>query len=376
VNLPPYELIATEAGWERCLRVLRKAPRVAVDVEANSLFAYREAVCLIQISVKAHDYIIDPLADFSIAELGSLFADAAVEKVFHASDYDLMLLKREYDWEVTPLFDTMWAGRILGYGQMGLASFLEKHFDVTLSKKHQKADWGKRPISEERLQYAQLDTHYLLPLRDELEAELRKTGRLEEAREIFENECRPREPVQNHDPGDIWSLRGVRKLRSRQRAILQALCVMRDAEAQRRDVPHFKVLSNHCLMHLAQHPPSRIEELREVRGISRKVADRMGRKIVQAIREGRQNSAPEPPKPPPRQDQAVIDRYKALLAWRKQWARVRKVESDVIMTRETLWDIAERNPKTPDDLAQVVTLGPLRRAMYAETILRELAAMA
>ena len=108
-----------------------------------------------------------------------------VEKVFHAAEYDLTLLKRQFDWQLHNLFDTMWAARILGYKRYGLASMLETVYDIKLDKRYQKSNWCKRPLSPEQLVYAQLDTHHLLQLRDHLEKELSAAERMTEASETF-----------------------------------------------------------------------------------------------------------------------------------------------------------------------------------------------
>ena len=118
-NLPsspiaPFRYVDNQAAWATCLNELRAASRLAIDLEANSMFAYQERVCLIQISTDKHDFIIDPVRRVDLSGLGAIIADPAVEKVFHAAEYDLILMRRDYDWHLNNLFDTMWAVRILG----------------------------------------------------------------------------------------------------------------------------------------------------------------------------------------------------------------------------------------------------------------------
>lgn len=369
-GFPAYQLIDTAEAWERCLKVLGAQPRIAVDLEANSLYAYQEKVCLLQFSIPGEDFILDPLAGFDLEGLGGLLADPRIEKVFHASDYDLMLLKRGHGWEVSNLFDTMWAGRILGHTKMGLATFLQEFYGIELSKRHQKADWAQRPLPEALLAYAQKDTHYLLRLRDDLAARLEAAGRLEEAREIFANECRVKAPDRRFDPDDFWVLRGARRLPERNQAVLRALYIFRDREARRRNVPPFKVLANEKLVLIAQHMPRTPEELGRIDGLSARVAQRMGRRLIQTVEEALRNDFPRPSqKRETFRDPEAGNRYRRLFAWRKDLAQQRGVESDVIMSRETMWDIAHRNPRNADDLAAVPTLGPVRAAMYSEAIL-------
>lgn len=372
MTLPPYEYIDTPGAWRQCLTRLRKESRLAVDVEANSLYAYRERVCLFQVSIPDHDYIIDPLAELDLAPLGKLIANPAVQKVFHCCEYDLMLLNAEYGWRIRNLFDTMWAGRLLGHTHMGLAAFLKAHFDVDLSKRHQKANWGRRPLPEKLLAYAQKDTHYLLDLCDELEAQLEIAGLREEAQDIFDCECVARTPDRAFRPDGFWSIRGVRGLNSRERAIFKELYVARDREARRRDWPPFKVMSNEAMLTLAREAPTHFNDVKQVRGISKRLSSQFGTRLLKAIARGKKARPPKEPPKPPRQRRDVSARYKALFAWRKAVAEERGVESDVIMSRETLWEIARLNPKTPADLKALNSLGPYRRKRYADAVLEAL----
>ncbi len=163
-RLPPPVLITRPAQLALLMAALREQPAIAVDTESNSLHAYQEQVCLIQFSTPQADYLVDPLADLDLSPLGELFANPAIEKVFHAADYDIACLKRDFGWSFANLFDTQWAARILGWSQVGLASILKTHFNVHVNKKWQRFNWGERPLPTEALDYARLDTHYLLPL--------------------------------------------------------------------------------------------------------------------------------------------------------------------------------------------------------------------
>ena len=207
-NEVAYELVDTESAWKQCLKKLSKVSRMAVDIEANSLYAYREQVCLIQISTDTDNFILDPLAGISLEALGNLLNHPGIEKVFHAADYDLALLKSLNRWNVANLFDTMWAGRLLGFKKMGLAWFLETLYGIHLDKKHQKANWGQRPLTEEKLIYACNDTRYLLRMRDDLGRDLAQKGLEAEAREIFTDLCRSRVFKRSFDPEGFWKLPG------------------------------------------------------------------------------------------------------------------------------------------------------------------------
>src|SRR5713226_3766848 len=184
--LPPPVLVAAPDRLAHLVDSLGREPAVGVDTESNSLFAYRERVCLIQFSTPNQDYILDPLALADLSALRPLFASPAQQKIFHAAEYDLICLKRDYDFKFANVFDTMVAARTLGWPRLGLAAILQERFGVTMNKRFQRANWGARPLTDDLLDYARLDTHYLAPLQTMLAADLAAAGRGEEAQEEFE----------------------------------------------------------------------------------------------------------------------------------------------------------------------------------------------
>jgi ribonuclease D len=372
VSERPYEYIDSPEAWADCLAHLQGRPRFAIDLEANSLHAYREQVCLIQISSEERDFILDPLAEMDLTPLGALLGNPKIEKVFHASDYDLRLLKREYGWQVAGLFDTMWAARILGYANMGLAWFLLEFYGVTVSKKHQKADWAKRPLTEEQLRYAQADTSHLLQLRDDLTARLEEAGLMVEATEIFANECHVQVEERVFDPEGFWSMKGARTLKPRQQAILRAVYILRDEAAARRNKPPFKLINNDVLISLAIQAPETQKELAAIKGLSSGVLERMGHAILAAVAKGKTDPAPRQVRKSIPFDPDFSERYERLLQWRKTMAQQRGVESDVIISREAVKEIARLNPRSIDDLARIASLGPHRLGLHGDAILKEM----
>jgi ribonuclease D len=369
VNLPPYTYVATTTSWQQCLAAIRQEPQIALDFEANSMHAYREQICLIQISIPGNDYIVDPLAEIDLSGLGMVLADKSVEKVLHAAEYDLILMKREYGWEVANLFDTMWASRILGYSRFSLASLLEELYQVKLNKRLQKANWCQRPLSPEHLQYAQCDTHFLLPLRVHLGAELEAAGRLEEANEIFAEQSQVALSDNAFKPEGFWSVQGVHDLSRRQQAVLKELYVFRDAEARRRNQPVFKIMGDKTLLQMARLMPRRSEQLSEIVGMSSGQVQRYGRRLLRLIQEAQNAPLPAYPRRNPRPPAEVLERYEKLQTWRKERAARRGVESDVILSREALWHLAHSAPQTVEDLNQIQSLGKWRRQAYGKEVL-------
>jgi ribonuclease D len=369
--LPPPQWIIDSTGLKALAHTLTREPAVAVDTESNSLHAYREQVCLIQISIPGHDYLLDPLALPDLAPLAPVFASPRQQKIFHAAEYDVICLKRDYGFEFANLFDTMVAARTLGWAQVGLAALLETHFRVKMNKKHQRADWGRRPLTREQLDYARLDVHYLIPLRDILRHELTAAGRLEEAREEFDRLARLKvePPAANHNA--FWNLTGARDLQPAQAAVLREIYHYRERQAERANRPPFKILSEQTLMEIARRCPRSPAELRALHGMTPGQMERHAAHLLHAVQRGLAATPPHPPRQT-READDVRDRYERLHRWRKRKAQARGVESDVILPREALWELARRAPRTLDELRTIEHLGPWRRATYGAELLRVL----
>jgi ribonuclease D len=368
--MAPPILVADAGSLDQLARVLAACPIVAVDTESNSLHAYRERVCLIQFSIPDADYIVDPIAIRDLSPLAPVFANPEQQKVFHAAEYDVVCMRRDYGFAFVNLFDTMSAARTLGWPQVGLASILEQRFGVTMNKKFQRADWKRRPLTPEQLDYARLDTHHLIALREMQLQALTEAGRWPEAQEEFARLARLRADPNNvgPDPAAFWRVKGARDLTPVQAAVLQALFAYRERQAERIDRPPFKVMGEPTLMDIVRRAPRRVEDLQGVPGMTPDQIQRHGRAMVQAVEQGLSAPAQRAPQVEKEPDE-VRDRYDRLHTWRKNRAKARGVESDVILPRTALWDLARRPPRTRDDLAQIADFGPWRRDTYGEEIL-------
>src|ERR1041385_1917275 len=152
-------MVDTEQKLASFLPQLERASWVAVDTEADSLHAYPEKVCLIQISTVSGDTLIDPLADFSIAPL--LEALGGHQLIMHGADYDLRILRKHHEFIPSGIFDTMLAARLLCVRQFSLSHLADVFLGGKLEKGPQKANWALRPLTERMERYARNDTHYL-----------------------------------------------------------------------------------------------------------------------------------------------------------------------------------------------------------------------
>lgn len=366
--LPTPFFITDSRGLKTLVDTLRSSRLIGIDIESNGLFAYHQKVCLIQLSTVDQDFLIDPLAIEEMSPLGELTANPQIEFVFHAADYDLGSLKRDFGYEFARIFDTMMAVRILGHPKVGLANVLEHYFEVEIDKKHQKANWMKRPLSQEAKRYAQMDTHFLPALRDILYQELQAKNMLEEAKETFEKLCQIPPISSEPDWEGYWDFPESRRLSPRQIACLRELYLWREQQASRQDVPRYRVLADEELVRLAKHRPKDLEQIQKKRLLTRRQIDRYAKGILKAIEKGASAEIPTRPKYP-KPSQAARKRYEKLRAWRRQRAEQRGVESDVIVPGQSLWVIAEAAPKTPEELAALNELGAWRLAAYGSEII-------
>jgi ribonuclease D len=367
----PFRLIRDPGGLRSLAADLKEIPRAGVDTESNSLHAYRERVCLLQISTSQQDYLVDPLALADLSPLRGFFADRAVEKIFHAAEYDLLCLRRDFGFRVKGLFDTHAASRSLGRRACGLNSLLVEEFGIPLDKPMQRANWGRRPLSQRMMEYARRDTHYLPALRDRLAVRIDSAGLWEELRDEFVRlENIPDSSPITPDVHPFWKLRGAYELSRTQRTVLFALHTWREREAERIDRPPFHILSEEAMLRLAKSSPATLEDLAAA-GLSRRIIQRRGKAILQAVKRNKQAVPPAPTNNGRLSEKAQI-RLEAVRKWRKRRAAARGVESDVILCRDAMFRIARAAPKSLQALGKTPGLGSYRLSAYGEEILAAL----
>lgn len=344
---------------------------IAIDTESNSLYAYREQVCLIQFSTGDTDYLVDPLVLGDLSALGDIFANPNIEKVFHAAEYDLICLKRDFGFTFTNLFDTMVASRDLGRTAVGLAAILVEEFGVTLDKRYQRANWGARPLSAAMLAYARLDSYYLIPLRHRLKTDLEVMGRWPLAEEDFRRLCDTPAPPLEPDACNWWRVASGTDITAQEAAILAELCRYRDERARQADLPAFKVLSNQVLVDIAQRRPQSEIDLGRASGLSGRQLERHAPGLLEAVKRGL--AAPPLRKTvQPRPDDRFMNRMDRLKTWRKRTGLDWGVESDVILPRDVMEDLARASTHVPEDLNELMSSVPWRHEQFGKEILNML----
>ena len=248
------EVIDKQSDWESIAAKLGQEPELAVDTEANSLYAYRDRVCLIQIGTATEAFLVDPLAIHDLSSLGKLLADSSITKYLHGSDYDLRSLDRDYQFRIVGLFDTQIAARFLGSTTPNLGSVLETFLGVSIPKSRQlqRSNWGLRPLGPQAIDYAAGDVRYMVQLSARLRENLQKLGRLS----WVEEECLRMEQVRFVPPAPaetaFFKVKGSDRLVPRELTVLKEVFLWREQKAEQLDRPPFRVLSNDGLILASQ----------------------------------------------------------------------------------------------------------------------------
>jgi len=360
--------IDSELQFSEMLSHIFEQSIIGVDTESDSLYVYHEKVCLIQLSTLDFDYLIDPLKIKNLHPLFDVFLNEKIEKVFHAAEYDIMCLKRDFNFQFSNVFDTMIASRVLGKDKIGLSNLLKKYFNLDINKKYQRANWGRRPLSEDMINYASVDSHYLIELRNILNFELSAKNLSSLAEEDFKRVCKV-ESFQAHKNNDsCWKMVKGNHLSSQQMTVLMELCNFRENLAKNKNIPSFKVIGPEILIEIAKLCPHSVQSLSEVVGVSSKVINKYGNDLVKCVQIGLD-------KPPisrqlkNKPTDAYLSRYESLKNWRKNKANETGVESDVILPKELIDLISTRNPKTSGELETIMLDVPYRFKRYGIEIL-------
>jgi ribonuclease D len=353
--------VDTAEGVEDVAAAIRSAGWMALDTEADSLHSYFHKVCLIQVTAGEDDFVVDPLAleDGALGPLWRAVEDRGTPVLMHGADYDIRVLDRDYGVRVRGLVDTQIMAQLLGEPKTGLAAMLEKEAGVVLDKRHQRADWGKRPLTRSQIAYAAADTAHLERLSRRLKKRLEERGRWDWARDEFRKleQVRHRDP--EPDPLAFERVKGVRGLRGRARDRAFTIFDWRDGEARRLDTPPFKVMGNKQLLAIAEAAPSSSSELAALEGIGPRFVRRWGRAVLRCVREPVR--APERRRGPRQPDlpAAVVRRVRRLSTVRDEVAAELGLEPGLVCPRAQILAVASIEPpcSTTDDLGRAGLAG-------------------
>ena len=362
----------TTEAVTRFLESIAGTRELAIDTEGASFHRYIDRIYLLQLSTPQANAVIDPLPVGKLPMLGKLLEDPAVEVVFHDADYDLRLLHQDYGWRTTHIFDTRIAAQLLGLKAFGLAALLEKYFGLKLDKKHQRADWSMRPLSQDMLDYAALDTLYLLRLRDRLREELRAAGRLGWAEEEFRRLEGTQWEAEDPDAAFL-RMKGARDLDRRQLAMLRELFAWRNRVAAQLDRATFRVASNEMLLALAQEAPESVNAMATIKAVPPPIRQRHSTEILECIRRGAAVAEQDLPRFPRAQrwdrDSDFDARVSRLRTVRDAAAMRLDLDPGVLCSRERLEAIARLDAKSLTALESIAGLRKWQIEVLGEPLL-------
>ena len=366
-----YRVIERSTDLIDAARQLSKTQEIAFDLEADSMYHFKEKVCLIQIATDNDTLVVDPLQIDDLSPLKPVMADPGIRKVLHGADYDIRSLYRDFGIEVHNLFDTELASRFLGIRETGLDAVLQERFDVGLDKKYQRKDWSKRPLPEAMMDYAAGDVHHLLPLAAILDQELRDMGRIEWVREECDLLSQVRAPEQNKAPLFL-NFKGAGRLNPRSLAVLESLLQLRRRLAEAKDRPLFKVLSNKSILALATTMPVTHNALEKTGALSPKQIQIHGQALLKAIRKARDLPERKLPVYPrqrsPRLPARVPDRVAVLKEWRDRKADELGLDPGLMLNKALMQAIAILHPQSTAELEQIPDLHHWRAKTFGQDI--------
>jgi ribonuclease D len=391
----PLQVVAREDELQDIVRSASEATRVAVDLEASGMFSYRARICAVQLAWDGgRAAVIDTLA-VPLDGLRALLGEGGPVKIVHDVAFDARLLA-EVGIELGHVHDTALAARMLGRAATGLASLLESELGVHIAKEMQRHDWRERPLDERMLAYLGQDVTYLAALDDKLWGEAEARGItpevLEETRYRLASAV---EAVRFPDTSPPYTrVKGVDRLAERELAVLRVVAELREREASRRDVPPHRVASNDALLAIARERPRTGPQVMRLRGIPRDTPDAavFAADVAAAVLAAGETLPPEErarferPRPPAALARARRERESRVLAWRREEARRREVDEQVILPGHCVKDAVERvlaagesaatgEPDERAALAQLATvpgIGAFRIERYGAAIVQSM----
>lgn len=373
--------VQDETGARRLAEELAGCPRFALDCEAAGFHRYTDRLCLVQITTPRGTWIVDPFEVDCDALLRAPLEDPGVELVMHGSDYDLRLLDRDLGIRLKGLFDTQIAAQMVGEASIGLASLLESRLGVSLSKKYQRADWAKRPLPDDMLEYAASDTRHLLELAEIMKGELREAGREawaeEEARALEEAATGNADDAEPEDP--VTRVKGARDLPPRVVTALREALAWRDELARERDRAPFRVVNKQPLLEAALQRPSDTRSLADIKGfpggLARGEGDELIRRLdrVAQLPEAELEPYPEPdtsgPGRPPPEVEEMTGHLKDV---RNRRADELGMDRGVLLPNATLQAIAWEDPGDVAALRRVEGIRQWQVDVMGEELIRTL----
>ena len=362
--------IADAAGLAEVAAACVKAEWIALDTESNSMHAYQERCCLVQINAGGRMFVLDPIAlgNEAFVALKAPLEDPAITVWLHGGEYDAAVLRRDFAIQVRGVFDSQQAASMLGWERTGYGSVVERILGIELAKDFAQYDWAIRPIDPMALDYAIDDVRHLPEVAQQLQKLVAEADLVEEVAIA----CRAVEDATwggGFDPGGFYRVKGARDLPRPCLPVLAALWTWRDGLARQLNRPPGRVVNNETLMALVRKPIVTWAQLKHL-GVKNSVLHEHGESLLACLREANAN----PPELPPPVKHREVEPFEEpretrLKDWRRAECEKRKVTMQAVLPAKALEYLKRYGA---EDLTQVPQLGAKRIALYGEK-LKELA---
>jgi ribonuclease D len=367
MDFPPPALIATTPALEAFCERMRTESFITVDTEFMRERTYWPELCLVQIAGDKEVAVIDAQAvGIDLASLGTLLADPAVMKVFHAARQDIEIFVLRFGDVPRPLFDTQVAAMVAGFGdQVGYDALVSNLTGGVIDKAHRFSDWSVRPLSPAQIDYAAADVTHLRVAYERLKARLEQENRLSWVAEEMAALANP--DTYRTDPETVWERLRPRSNNRRFLKTLKDVAAWREREAQRVNIPRQRLLKDEALLEIAATSPTDPDSLARVRGVSRGFAEgRSGTGLLEAIVASKAVPDAELPAVGQMRDRdrpsgALVALLKVLLATK---CELHHVAPKLLATSDDIDRLAL------DDEADVPALHGWRREVFGEDALR------
>lgn len=321
--MPQYQFVDEP---DTLVAELERQDQIGIDTEFMRERTYYAQLCLTQIATLDGIWCVDPLAGHS---QDAFWKEILTHDwVVHSARQDIEVIYQTAGSMPESIFDTQIAAGLLGFpAQMGYAGLVKELFDVEIHKTHTRADWSKRPLRDEYLEYAAEDVEYLLPAYELLKDRLEEKDRLDWARE----DSRWLLDSSLYDISDdqaIERVKGARNFRGRKRAAAARLAAWREAEAIRRDRPRQWIMRDNVLLDIAFRLPASETEMADIQGVPQKLVKRVGRQLLEEVAASGSGDEDYTPPRPPDEGQKVL--------LKEMQARVAACAEDLDIAAETL----------------------------------------
>ena len=300
----PVQIATSPEQLQQIVAAARDHGVLALDTEFMREKTYRSRLCLTQVAVRDSIWLVDPMEGADMAPIAELVGDPDVEVLLHAGKQDLEIFYEAYGTIPRRIFDVQLAAAFAGYGaSLPYGRLVEATTGVSLTKGESYTDWCRRPLTPSQLKYAADDVRYLEEVAAKVKADLARLERsswVDEEMLAFEEE-----DAYRSEPTEMWRrVSGRGTLKPKQMTVLREVAAWREEQAARRDIPRGWVIKDATLVELARRGPRSVEDLKNVRGLNAKEAERSGRHILAAVAKGLEAEPMERPDVPSRSVQA------------------------------------------------------------------------